>query len=136
MGKADDAKKFPSRRRIASESAEHPARHHGASRLIDAAHAHALMAGIDHDGNTARLEDVVKRIGDLRRHLLLNLQPFGKAIEEAGEFADADDPVTRQIRNMRMTDDRRKVMLAMAFEAHVFKDDHFVVTVGFFEGAL
>src|SRR6185437_10382443 len=37
---------------------------------------------------------------------------------------------------MRLADDRRQVMLAMALEADVLQDDHLVVAVGLLEGAL
>src|SRR3546814_3854197 len=69
-------------------------------------------------------------------HLLLDLQPPGIGLDDAGKLADADDPLIRQIGNMRLADDRDHVVLAMRNEADVAQHDHLVVAVGLLEGAL
>src|SRR2546428_11765706 len=42
--------------------------------LFDAAHLHAEMIGLDHDGDADRLEGFLQALGDLTRHPLLPLQ--------------------------------------------------------------
>jgi hypothetical protein len=94
------------------------------------------MAGVDHHRNATRLQHLLQGVGDLRSHLLLDLQALGIAIEQPRQLADPDHAVMRQIGDMRAPDDGSDMMLAMALEAHVLQHDHLVVPVGLFEGAL
>jgi hypothetical protein len=103
---------------------------------VHAARGHALVAGIDHHRDAARLQHLLQGVGDLRRHLLLDLQPLGIAVEQPRQLADPDHAMVRQIGDVRAADDRRQVMLAMALEAHVPEHDHLVVAVGLLESAL
>jgi len=64
------------------------------------------------------------------------LEPLRIDIDEPRELRDADDALVRQIGDMRPADDRRDMMLAMALETDVLQDDHLVVAIGLFEGAL
>jgi hypothetical protein len=88
------------------------------------------------DANALGLEDIVDRVGDLRRHLFLNLQAPGVGLHHPGEFADANHAPARDVRHPSLTDDRGQVMLAMALEADATEHDHFVIAFDFFEGLL
>jgi hypothetical protein len=72
---ADHREEFPPRRLVVAEGAEHAARHHGDAGLVHAARRHAVVRRFDDDGGALRLQHAVERVGDLRRHLLLDLQP-------------------------------------------------------------
>ena len=67
------------------------------------------------------------RVGDLRRHLFLNLQPLGINVYHPGQLRDANDAAVWNISHPGPADDRRHVVLAMAFEANIPQYDHFVV---------
>ena len=82
------------------------------------------------------LQHLVERVGDLRGHLFLDLQPLGIDVDEPRQFRDADDAVVRQIGDMHLADDRRDVVLAMRLEADVLQQDDLVIAVGLLEGAL
>src|SRR5882724_6173039 len=75
--RADHGEKLAPRRRVVEEGAEHGARHHADPRLVDAARRHALMRRLDDDGNALGLQDLAQRVGDLRRHFLLDLEALG-----------------------------------------------------------
>src|SRR5690606_14774588 len=120
---------------IVAELAEHAAGHGLHVRLVDATRRHAFMDRFEHDGHAARLQHLGERVRDLRGHLLLNLQPLAVNLDDAGQLADADDAVGRDVGHMRLADDGRDVMLAMGFEADVAQDDHLVITFDLLEGA-
>ena len=81
------AQKLLPRRRIVAEAAEHAARHEVGAVLVHAARRHAVVRGLDDDADPLRLEHVVDRVGDLRRQLLLDLQPpFGIDLDDAREL--------------------------------------------------
>ena len=100
---------------------------------MNAARCHALMRCFDHHANTLRVQDVPDAICDLRGHLLLHLKAASECLDNACEFADADDFLIRQVANMRVADDRRHVVFAMGFELDVTQHDHLIVAVKFFE---
>jgi hypothetical protein len=81
------------------------------------------------------LQGVFDAVGDLRGELFLHLEAAGEAVDHAGQLADADDAVGRQIADVRAADDRRHVMLAVALELDVAQHDHLVVAFDFLEGA-
>src|SRR5271156_4712157 len=92
------------------------------------------MRRLDHHGDAARLQDAFDRVGDLRGQALLDLEPFGINLDDAGQFGDADDPPVRNIADPGAPDDWRDVVLAMAFEGNAAQDDHLVVAVDLLEG--
>ena len=79
------------------EGAQHAAGDHGHPGLVDATGGHALVCGLDHHGDTARLQHLLDRVGDLRGELLLDLQALGIALHHPGELADPHYPPMRQI---------------------------------------
>src|SRR6516162_2479093 len=50
------------------------------ARGVDPAHGHAAVLGDDHHADALGLQDVLDGVGDLRRQLLLDLQPAGEAV--------------------------------------------------------
>src|SRR5271157_1360738 len=113
-----------------------PDRHHHYTGLVHAAGRHALMCRLDDHGNTLGLQHLVESIGNLRGHLLLDLQALGVDVDEPCEFRDADDPFVRQVGDMHLADDRSDVVLAMRLEADVLQHDDLVVSIGFLKGLL
>ena len=81
------------------------------------------------------LQHVLQRVGDLRRHLLLDLQPLRVDLDEPRQLRDADDAPVRQVADVHLADDRHHVVLAMALEADVGQHDDLVVAVDLLERA-
>ena len=103
---------------------------------MDAARGHALVGRLDDDADAFRIQHVPDAVGDLRRHLFLDLEAPRKGLHDPREFADADDLVVRQIAHVRAPDDRRHVVFAVRLETDITQHDHLVVTVDFLESAL
>src|SRR5512139_3338966 len=108
----DHGQEFASCLAIIAEGTQHAAGHHGDIGLVDAAGGHALVRRLDDDGDAARLQDFLQGVGDLRRELLLDLQAEGEGVDHAGELADADDAVVRQVADMDPADDPHHVVVA------------------------
>jgi hypothetical protein len=64
----------------------------GGAGFPDAAHGHAQVLGLDHHGDPAGLEALVDRLGDLRRHGLLRLQPQGEHVHHRASFERPTTP--------------------------------------------
>jgi len=71
------AKKLLARQEVVAETTQHAAGDEIRPRLVYAAGGHAMMRRLDDHANPLRLEDIVDGVGDLRRHLFLDLQPLG-----------------------------------------------------------
>ncbi len=100
-----------------------------------AAGGHALVHGVDHHADPARLEHVRDAVGDLRGELLLHLQPPRVAVDHARELADAHHLAAGEIADVHPSDHRRHVVLAVRLEGDVAQHDHLVVAADFLEGA-
>lgn len=111
----DEREKFLPRDRIVTEAAEHTAGHRVGVVLTDAAGRHAVVGRLEHDADALRPQHVLNGIGDLRRHLLLDLEPFGVSFDHACQLGDADDTPGRHIGHPGTADDRCHMMLAVAF---------------------
>jgi hypothetical protein len=82
-----------------------------------------------------RLQHVLDALGDLRGHLLLHLEAARVGLDHARQLADADHLAVGQVADVDLADDRRHVVLAMAFVLDVAQHDHLVVAGDFLEGA-
>jgi hypothetical protein len=102
-----------------AEAAQHAAGNQVRTGLVYAAGGHAVMCCLDDYANTLRLEDIVDGVGDLRRHLFLDLQALGIDIYHPGQLGNADHAAIWNMGHPGPPDDRRHVVLAMAFEANV-----------------
>src|ERR1700687_4382572 len=124
---ADQCQEFVAGLLVFAESAEHGTGNRRAVLLFDTAHLHAQVAGFDDHTHTLRRDFFLDRFGDLTRHALLNLQAPSEHIHQACDFAEADDFVAWQIRNVRFAEKRQQVMLAQAEKFDVLYYHHFVV---------
>ena len=120
---------------ILVEDAGEVRRLHDRLGLVDGAQRHALVGGADHHGDAERGETLLDGLADLRRERLLHLQPAGEDVDHAREFRQTDNPLVRQIGDVRDAGERRDMVLAMAFEAHVAQQDHVVIAGHILEGA-
>src|SRR5262245_30310313 len=91
------AQKFPAEFRIVAEAAEHAACDQIGVGLMHTASGHAVMRGFDQDGDTARLEGAVHRVGYLRRQPLLDLKALGVDFHHSSKLADADHAIVGNI---------------------------------------
>ena len=74
------------------------------------------MFGLNHDGNALWLQHLIDGVGDLRRHARLDLQSPRIGFHDARELGNSDDASVGHIGDPDAADDRRNMMLAMAFE--------------------
>src|SRR4051794_24790668 len=130
-GSGRHAQEFLAGQGIVAKTSQHPAGDEVGAGLVYAAGGHAVMHSLDNHADALRLENVVDRVGDLRGHLFLDLQAPGVDVHHAGQLGDADHAAVWNVSNPGPPDDRRHVMLAMAFEADVPQHDHFIVAFGF-----
>ena len=95
---------------------------------------HAVVRRLDNDADALRFQDVINGVGNLRRHLFLNLQAAGIDVDNARQLADADHAAVWNVGHPNLADDRRHVMLAMALETNATQYDHLVIAFDLFEG--
>ena len=93
------------------------------------------MLRIDHDSNAMRIQVLPDALCDLGGQALLNLQPLGKTVQHACKLRDAHHPVTGQVGNGCLPDNRRHVMLAMGLKRYVLEQDNFIIAANLFERA-
>ena len=77
-------------------------------------------------------QHLVDGVGDLGGHPLLDLQATGVAIDQPGQLRKTGDAAVlgRDIRHVRLTQERHQVVLAQRSERDVTHHDHFVVLGG------
>src|SRR5580704_16896784 len=119
---------------LIAKHAQHPAGDKVGATLADAPVDHAMMRGLDHDGDPARFQDLLDRVGDLRGEPLLDLQPLGEDLDHARQLGDTHHPFVGNIADPHPADDRRDMVLAMALEGDAAQHDHLVVAVDLAEG--
>src|SRR6267143_681797 len=95
--------------------------------LFHAAHLHAQMAGFDNYADTLGSDFFLDGLRDLAGHALLNLQAARKHVYHAGDLAEPQNPLVRQIGHMGLAEERQQVVFAEAEEFDVLHDNHFVV---------
>ena len=60
-----------------------------------AANAQARLLGVEDAGRAARAEVQDEGLRHLARHLLLQDEPVGEAVDEAGQLSEPDHPLPR-----------------------------------------
>ena len=65
--------------------------------LFDAAHLHAEVARFNDHANAFGADFFLDGLRDLAGHTLLNLQAARKHVDQARDFAQAEDTLVRQI---------------------------------------
>jgi glucosyl-3-phosphoglycerate synthase len=76
-----------------------------------------------------RVELAQQPVGDLLRHPLLHLQRPAVVLHDAGQLREPDDPVLRQVGDVRRPGERQQVVLAEAVERDVPDQDQLVVAL-------
>src|SRR5260370_6809098 len=124
LSRADQREKLVARLLIVTESAEHSAGHCRTVLLLHAAHLHAEMAGFDNHANTLRSDFFLDGLRDLAGHALLNLQAARKHVYHAGDLAEPQNPLVRQIAHMGLAEERQQMVFAETEEFDVLHAYH------------
>jgi hypothetical protein len=133
---ADELEELLACARVVADHAGEAAGGQARARRVHPAHGHAAVLGFDDDADALGLQDLLNRLGDFRRQLLLDLQAARKAVDDAGQLGDADDAVVRQIAHMGPAQERQHVVLAEAHHADVAQHHQLVVAADLVEGPL
>src|SRR5580698_7018540 len=120
--------------RLVAKYAQHPAGDEVRAALADAAIDHAMMRRLDDHRNSARLQNLFNRVGDLGRQALLNLEPLGEDLDHARELGDSHHPLVRNVPDPHTPDDRSDMVLAMALKGDAAQHNHLVIAVDLAEG--
>ena len=102
--------------------------------LLDAAHRHAEVLGLDDDDDAGGLEVLDDGVGDLGGHTLLDLRPLGEHIHDASELGEPADTtgLARDIGDVRAAHERHQMVLAHRVQRDVADKHHLLV--GLVEG--
>src|SRR6202158_6422479 len=112
---------------VVAETAEHGAGDGLAVLFFDTAHLHAQMARLDDDADTFGTDLALNGLCNLAGHALLNLEAARKHVHQAGDLAEPEHALVRQVSDVGFAEEREEVMFAKAEELDVFHDDHLVV---------
>ncbi len=107
--------------------------------LLDAAHGHAKVLGLNDNGNSKGVQYLLEAVLDLRGQSLLKLQPAGKALHHAWDFAEPHDGSVGDVPDMRLSEEGQEVVFAHGVDFDVLHHYNlFVVFVeqGTFEDGL
>src|ERR1035438_1554151 len=86
-------------------------RRHGRDAVfLHAAHRHAHMLGLQHDGDATRMQGRIDRMDDLRSHRLLGLQAARESVDDARQLGKTDDAAVRIIADMRLAEERHHMV--------------------------
>ena len=120
---------FGAGRHVAAEVAPHGRGDGDGAGLLDAAHRHAEVLGLDHDEHALGAESGLDGVGDLAGEALLHLGAAGVAVDQAGELRQAGDAavVAGDVGEVGPADERHEVVLAQRREGDVAHQDHLVV---------
>ena len=95
---------------VFAEDAEHGAGHRRRRLLLDPAHRHAQVRAFADDGDAERRHRLVKRLGDLVGHPLLQLQPPRVHVDQARHLAEADDPAVGDVGDVTLAEERQQMV--------------------------
>ena len=84
------------RRVVLAEVTPDGAGNHDRTRLLDTAHGHAGVCGLDHHRHAQRLDLFHQQVGDLAGETFLHLGSASEGFDHAGQLADPDDLAFRQ----------------------------------------
>ena len=124
---ADEGEELVAGLELCFEDAQHGRGDCGGVLFFYTAHHHAEVFRLEDDGYSLRIDGFGNGIGDLTRQTLLHLKPAGEYIDEAWNFAEADDLAVRDVGYMRFAEEWQQVVLAHGIELDVLDDDHLVV---------
>ena len=118
--------------RVRGSSRRPPCRAEVTVRAPGGAHpadAHAHVLGLEHDPHALGREVLLQPAGDLLGEPLLHLQPAGEQLDDARQLGQPEDPVARQVGDVRDADEGQQVVLAQRREGDVPGDDELVVAL-------
>ncbi len=101
-----EAEELVSRLRIIPERAEQGAGNRLRILLLDAAHHHAEVHGLDDDTDAARLQDLADRLRDLTGKPLLDLKPPGENVHQTRQLRQPNDTARRDLSDMGFAEKR------------------------------
>src|SRR5690606_17871194 len=123
------------RARVLAEDAAHGAGARGGALLLDAAHHHAQVARLRDHREALGLQHLHQRVGDLRGHPLLQLQPAREQVDDARELRQPQHALVRHVADGRLAEERQHVVLAQRVELDAL-DDHHLGALGGEQGAV
>src|SRR5829696_2145210 len=85
---------------VADQAAQRRGNGHGAE-LLDASQRHAHVLRLEDDADALGLELTLEPVGDLSRKPFLDLEIAAEELDDTAELAEPDDPVARQIADVR-----------------------------------
>ena len=124
---ARESEELLARSMIASEQPAYGTRDRLRVLLLDAAHHHAQVDGLDNDAHAVRLERVLDGLRDLLRQPLLHLKSACEDIHDPRELAQPHDPTVGDVRDVCLAEERQHVVLAERVHLDVLYQDHRVV---------
>lgn len=92
------------------------------------------MARLDHHHDAERAERLLEVVGDLLGEPLLELRTLGVELQDPRELRDADDPVARDVGDVRLPVERHQVVGAEGVERDPPLHDHGAVMLVVREG--
>ena len=97
--------------------------------FLDAAHlhAHVLCLGIDDDSAVG--EDSGEQFADVVGHAFLHLEASREGVDDACEFAQADDAACGDVADGHLAEEGQDVVFAQGVELNVLDDDDFASLV-------
>nr|AAB82042.1 hypothetical protein [Synechococcus elongatus PCC 7942 = FACHB-805] len=125
---ANQAEEFLAGALILLENTDHGAGHGPRARLLDTAHHHAHVGGFHDDGHTLRVEDFLHRLSNLAGQALLHLQTATVHLDDASQFAQADNLLVGDVSDVNFAHERQHVVFTKAEGGDVTHQHHFVVT--------
>src|SRR5215510_1192020 len=108
--------------RVVAKDAEHGTGDRERVLLLHAAHRHAQVCALAHDGHTHGIDLLADRFRDLVGHALLDLQPPREDVDEPRNLAQADDAALGNICDVTLAEERKEMVLAEAVEVDVLDD--------------
>src|SRR6202140_1765757 len=107
----DQAHKLGPRLRVSLEDAQDAAGKDAAVLLLDAAHLHAEVIGLDDDADADRFHVFLQALRDLPRHPLLHLEAPAVQLDQARQLAQADQPAPRDLADVHPAEEGQQVVL-------------------------
>src|SRR6476620_7250141 len=107
-----EAEKLVSRLRIIPERTDQRAGDRLRVLLLDTAHHHAQVHGLDDDADAARVQDFADGLGDLIRQPFLDWKATRENLHEPRQLGETNNPARGDVSDMGLAEERQKVVLA------------------------
>jgi len=114
-------------RRSSQEASSQRARDGLGMLFLDTTHHHTEVAGFHDNTHSSGFENAHERVRNVIRESFLDLQAVGKHVYDPGDLRKAYNLSLRDVRNMRLSEERQHVMLAKRIDFYVANEDHTVM---------